>query len=468
MQYEADYVIIGTGALGMNVADVLLDETDANILMVDRHGAPGGHWNDAYPFVRLHQPACFYGVSSRKLGSDRLDEAGSNKGFYALPSGAEVSAYFDLVMHERFLPSGRVKYLPLHEYDWIRTTATCLLSGASAGVRAKRKIIDTTFLNTTVPSTHMPAFEAGNGILLIPPNDLPRQAVGHGKFTLVGGGKTAMDTAVWLIENGANPNQLRWIVPRDSWLLNRDVTQPGDDFYYARAGAYASTLESCAESRTIDALFEGLESRGVMLRIDKNVRPTMFRAATISRGEIELLQQIEEVVRMGRVRKISKKRVYLDQGEIATTPDQLYIDCTAKAFLARDPEPIFTPGRILVQLVEMGNLCLSAAIIAYVEVHYGTDEEKNDLCLPLPLCDRHGTLAANYLYGARNRNRWAQDEKLRLWIKQNRLSGFGSHKGTKNNPDPKHAAIIDRIRKSAPLANQNLERLVGQCQAASR
>ena len=25
----------------------------------------GGHWNDAYDFVRLHQPAALYGVNSR-------------------------------------------------------------------------------------------------------------------------------------------------------------------------------------------------------------------------------------------------------------------------------------------------------------------------------------------------------------------------------------------------------------------
>lgn len=468
MRYEADYVIIGSGALGMNVADVLLDETDADILMIDRHGAPGGHWNDVYPFVRLHQPACFYGVPSRKLGTDRIDEAGSNKGFFALPSGAEVSSYFDLVMRERFLPSGRIRYLPLHEYDWDRSTVTCHLSSESCGVHARQKVVNTTFLNTTVPSTHKPAFEVENGISLVPPNELPRQVANYAKFTLVGGGKTAMDTAVWLIENGAKPRQLQWIVPRDSWLLNRGVTQPGDDFYYARAGAYASTLEACAAAHTVDELCEDLERSGVMLRIDRNVRPSMFRMATISLGEVELLRQIKDVIRLGRVKKIAKDRIYLDDGETAATPDQLYIDCTAKAFVARKPEPIFTPGRILVQFVEMGNLCLSAAIIAYVEAHYGTDEEKNDLCLPLQLSDSHSDLVINYYLGARNRRRWAKEGKLSEWIKQNRLSGFGSQKGTADNPDPEYAAIIARIRKAAPLANQNLEKLMRERQAASK
>ena len=39
---------------------------------LDRRHGPGGHWNDAYPFVRLHQPSAFYGVPSRNLGEDRI------------------------------------------------------------------------------------------------------------------------------------------------------------------------------------------------------------------------------------------------------------------------------------------------------------------------------------------------------------------------------------------------------------
>ena len=66
MTLETDYLIVGAGAMGMAFADVLMTETDATILLVDRVGRPGGHWNVAYPFVRLHQPSAFYGVNSRR------------------------------------------------------------------------------------------------------------------------------------------------------------------------------------------------------------------------------------------------------------------------------------------------------------------------------------------------------------------------------------------------------------------
>jgi len=41
-QLETDYLIIGSGAVGMAFADVLLAETDANIIIIDKHHKPGG------------------------------------------------------------------------------------------------------------------------------------------------------------------------------------------------------------------------------------------------------------------------------------------------------------------------------------------------------------------------------------------------------------------------------------------
>ncbi len=53
---EADYLVVGAGAAGMAFTDALIAASDAQVVLVDRRHAPGGHWLDAYPFVRLHQP----------------------------------------------------------------------------------------------------------------------------------------------------------------------------------------------------------------------------------------------------------------------------------------------------------------------------------------------------------------------------------------------------------------------------
>lgn len=47
---QTDYLVVGAGAMAMAFVDTLLTDTDATVVIVDRHDRPGGHWNDAYPF----------------------------------------------------------------------------------------------------------------------------------------------------------------------------------------------------------------------------------------------------------------------------------------------------------------------------------------------------------------------------------------------------------------------------------
>ena len=60
---EADYLVVGAGAMGMAFTDALIDHADVHVTMVDRRHAAGGHWQDAYPFVQLHQASMFYGLT---------------------------------------------------------------------------------------------------------------------------------------------------------------------------------------------------------------------------------------------------------------------------------------------------------------------------------------------------------------------------------------------------------------------
>ena len=89
-EIATDYLVVGAGAAGMGITDELLAHSNASITIVDRRHAPGGHWIDAYPYVRLHQPSAFYGVSSVPLGEDALDVAGTNAGYYELAADNET------------------------------------------------------------------------------------------------------------------------------------------------------------------------------------------------------------------------------------------------------------------------------------------------------------------------------------------------------------------------------------------
>ena len=170
---EVDYLIIGAGAMGMAFADIILSESDKTVLIVDMHQKPGGHWNDAYPFVTLHQPSAYYGVSSKELSKGVIDTIGLNKGLQDLATGPEIMAYFDEVMRYQFLPTGRVSYLPMCKYEG-DGKISALTSDKTYHVTAREKVVDGTWLKTTVPSTHTPNFEVADGVKLMPLNDLPK------------------------------------------------------------------------------------------------------------------------------------------------------------------------------------------------------------------------------------------------------------------------------------------------------
>src|SRR2546429_9011265 len=41
-----------------------------------------------------------------------------------------------------------------------------------------------------------------------------------------GAGKTSMDTCNWLLDQGVDPDRIRWIRPRDGWVFDRAIMQP--------------------------------------------------------------------------------------------------------------------------------------------------------------------------------------------------------------------------------------------------
>lgn len=464
-EFETDYLVIGCGAVGMAFADTLLDESDAHITIIDRHGKPGGHWNDAYSFVALHQPSAFYGVNSTELGSRQIDTGGLNKGYYELASGSEVSGYFERVMHQRFLPSGRVSYFPMTDYLGDGRFVSHL-SGEESRVKIRRKTVDATYYGTNVPSTHTPKFAVGAGVRLIPPNGLPQLWQGKGprpeKYVILGAGKTAMDVGVWLLRSGAKAEDIIWVAPRDSWLLNRNVTQPGAEFFHQTIGGQAALMEALAQSGDVEDLFARLERDGVMLRIDPNSSPRMFHYATISTGEVELLRTIKQVVRMGRVKAIDATRMTFEQGDYPLTANAIYIDCTATAVERRPAVPQFQGDRITLQMIRVPQPAFSAALSAFIEASFDDDETKNALGRPVPLPDDIAQYPAANLTNMMNQMAWMQNDKVRDWINASRLDGFGKTIASVRPDDAEKMEVLGRFRSNAMAAAGNIPKLMAQ------
>ncbi len=463
---ETDYLVIGAGAVSLAFVDTLLDEDpDCHVTIVDMHAKPGGHWNDAYSFVALHQPSAFYGVNSMEFGDDVVDDHGPNKGLYPLASGTEVSAYFAQLMNRRFLPSGRVSYHPLSEYlgDGVFRS---ILSGEETKVDICRKTVDGTFYKTSVPATHKRQYDVAEGTPIAIPGDLPdlwkRADDLPGHYVIVGAGKTAMDTGVWLLQAGIDPDKISWICPRDSWLINRAYTQPGPDFFEAAIENQIAQLKAAAEAETGDAMFEILGRGGYMLRIDESVQPQMFHYATISEGEVALLRKITNVIRHGRVTAIEPgKMVFADCEEIVPE-DALFIDCTATAvpFTAeRVHGPQFRGDTIVLQPLHVPLVTFSAALSAFLEVHFDDDETKNRLGVPAPLTDTPNTYPLGMLGNFINRGAWSQEPKIAAWLSQARLDPMGTTIAKMMAEGDTRLAVMGGFQEAIAVGIPGLQRL---------
>ncbi|BBX15385.1 hypothetical protein CRI77_25660 [Mycolicibacterium duvalii] len=417
---EADYLVIGAGAMGMAFVDTLLAETDYTVVLVDQNHQPGGHWNSVYPFVRLHQPSAYYGVNSQPLPSeDRIDESGFNAGFFELASGSEVCAYYDQVMRHHLLPTGRLSYYPAARYVGGNRFRT--LDGTEHTVAVRRRVVDATYLLTVVQSMRRPPFSAAPGVDVIAPNDLPGRAAEHRHFTIVGGGKTGMDCCLWLLRHGVPADRLRWIMPRDSWLLNRANIQPGATFVKALRASIGSRMEAVIEAASVDDLLDRLEADENLLRLDPEVRPTMYHCAIVSVVELEQLRLISDVVRLGHLQHVDEDRLVLRGGAVPTGRS-LVVDCTTQG-LPRPPSvPVFDGDRMVLQSVRGCQQVFSAAFIAHVEATYGDDEVRNDLCVPIPHPDAPIDWLRILLSDNRAQLRWLEEPALMDWLSSARLN----------------------------------------------
>ncbi|MEM9173955.1 MAG: NAD(P)-binding protein [Myxococcota bacterium] len=426
---EADYVVIGAGAMGLAFTDEILTRTDASVAILDRRARPGGHWNDAYPFVRLHQPSHFYGVNSQKLGTDAIDRTGWNAGLAELASGTEVCAYYDQLMNRRFLPSGRVAFHPSTSWDGERAVSTP--SGRVFEVHARRAIVDAAYMKVSVPSTHPPRYAVEDGVRVVPPNALPKEDRPADGYTIIGAGKTAFDAILWLLANHVDPAEITWIVPRDSWLINRAVAQPGDGF---RVGEQVGLLAEAASAH--DALLR-LEAAGQLLRIDPRVEPSMYRCATVSEPELEQLRRIEQVVRMGRVARVTQSGLELDGGVLEQGPNVLYVDCTADGLERRPVVPVFAERRITLQTVRGCQQVFSAALLGMIETLAAPVDEKNALAGVIPHPDATRDYFSNTLEHMKNMVQWSQHPEIGPWLAASRLSPGGGPDS--EGPDPAKA-----------------------------
>jgi hypothetical protein len=450
---EADYLVVGAGAAGMAFVDSLIHNANVHVALVDRRHSPGGHWLDAYPFVRLHQASEFYGVVSTPLGNGELQTQGPEAGMHQRAPAPEIVAYYAHVL-ERMVARGQVTFHSNSEYLGGRRW-TSRLSGQHFAVPESCRIVNAHYLAPDIPAETPAPFGVAEGVNCIPVNDLVKLSETPGQFVIVGSGKTATDAIVWLLDNGVEPDGVCWVRPRDPWMFNRAVVQPDPTINLRMV---ADILESAVEATSPNDLFLSMETAGVMIRVDPRVTPTMAKTPTLAQWELDRLRTIENVVRLGHVRHVEPGRLVCVDGDADIDRDALVVHCAASGLRYPPLVPVWGSEEITLQCVATGPI-FGAAIAGYVEATRDDDAEKNRLCPPHSLPNTPTDWPRTIVQGAQGSQALATEPDVMRW--SNATSLYRSRIPAERANDPEVADGIARVEAASEIGLARLGELGG-------
>jgi hypothetical protein len=274
-----------------------------------------------------------------------------------------------------------------------------------------------------------------------------------------------MDTCYWLVDNGVNPDAIRWIRPRDAWTNDRAAIQPLR-LVAGFAQYLAAMNEASAAATDLSDLCARLEDSGVLRRLDPAVEPAFFRGAILSESERETLSSIGQVVRMGRVRHVGATLIELEQGSIPTDHRHVHVDCTAAGLASAPNRTVFEEARITPQWIQNGIAPFNAALIGWAEANRDDDVDRNRLCPPngfAPEADARN-LARQWAVTQRAVAAWMAEPDLNEWLGTCRLSPLGN--AGEHLRGPAMDALI-RMLQHQNAAIENLQRLLDEDSAAA-
>lgn len=320
---ECDYLVVGAGAATLAFIDTLLTELpELKIILIDKKEIPGGHWVDAYGFVHLHQPSIVYGLASEQLEGNWLKLMLTK---FTLPwkhraNKDEILTYFGKFVSEK-VKSQQVDFYPSSIYDFEKEEKDPHLSDVdghsfhyfssvdgtlSYKVKVNEKLIDGTQGACIIPHDSPLQFPVDEDARVMTPNQIYDAFEGESeesklmlqnKYVVIGAGKTGMDCIIYLQRTmKVDPADIAWVISSDVWMANLG----GGTFW-----DYLKILANSDNDKQKANL--AAEEKGLFVRLDKNIMPTKFRFPLIPPNELELLRNVETVIRRGRITAIVRK-----------------------------------------------------------------------------------------------------------------------------------------------------------------
>lgn len=144
----------------------------------------------------------------------------------------------------------------------------------------------------------------------------------------------------------------------------------------------------------------------------------------------------------------------LDEDDIGTRAERLYVDCTAEGLPSPAPRPVFEPHRITIQPMREGSPTFNAALIGYLEATRDDLAEATSLAPTNPYPNAAEDWIRVRHVGLIAQRKWDQTPDVRDWIERSRLnvaSGLLDHAG-----EPGVAQAIGSYLENGDRAINNL------------
>ena len=197
-----------------------------------------------------------------------------------------------------------------------------------------------------------------------------------------------------------------------------------------------------------------------MLRIDRDVTPTMAKTPTLGAWELELLRTIDNVVRLGHVNGVTRDEIVLDDGSVRLAPDSLVVHCAASGLQYPPLVPLWGPDKIRLQTIRVGFPCFCAALAGYVEATRDDDRERNRLCPPNTLPDSLSSWARMQVRGTIAARTYGAEPDIAAWANGCALNPARIDPAQRDDPTVQAAAA--RLAHDAERGLARMAQLAGE------
>jgi hypothetical protein len=213
-------------------------------------------------------------------------------------------------------------------------------------------------------------------------------------------------------------------------------------------GLAFDTMSAAAGAESLDDLFLRLEAAGVMLRIDHDVVPTMAKTPTLGEWELDLLRTVEDVVRLGHIRQVTRTEVELDHGTVRLAPGSLVVHCAASGLAYPPVVPLWQPDAIRLQTIRVGFPTFCAALAGYVTATRDDDRERNRVCPPNALPDTRASWAQMQVRGTLATRQYMAEPDIAAWANRCALNPARIDPSRQDDADVQ--AALARVADVAP------------------